>query len=283
MAFGYFPLKQKRRILSHPLAELRRWVLGQDNLLKRAHVRDTFRHLNLNSHDELLEIGAGGLYYAGEIARRVRRTVALDYTDAVGHPLRTFQFPDGLKIIRGDAQALPFASSTFDKVFISEVFSVLPDARACVKEVLRVLKPGGRVVTVHGDMFRTMEQVYEWPVAKWLLAKANSRWGTPTTYADFERQYCALHGTRAEFFQHRDRFVIDLLTEAGFRNLELTWTIYRRAQLFYCFLMVLRMYRTGRPVLGEGQAIFLWPLKLLDHPDRTRPGGLTLLCSATKP
>jgi SAM-dependent methyltransferase len=42
-----------------------------------------------------------------------------------------------------NALALPFADDSFDKVICSEVLEHIPDYRAALKEIERVLKPGG--------------------------------------------------------------------------------------------------------------------------------------------
>lgn len=49
---------------------------------------------------------------------------------------------------RGDATALPFADDTFDMVTCQTVLMHLPDARAGLREMLRVTKPGGLVLAV---------------------------------------------------------------------------------------------------------------------------------------
>lgn len=48
----------------------------------------------------------------------------------------------------GDAQSLPRADTErpFDVVVLNLILSVVPDARACVAEALRILRPGGRIV-----------------------------------------------------------------------------------------------------------------------------------------
>jgi SAM-dependent methyltransferase len=46
-------------------------------------------------------------------------------------------------LLAGDALRLPFADATFDAVICSEVLEHIPDYRAALVEIQRVLKPGG--------------------------------------------------------------------------------------------------------------------------------------------
>jgi ubiquinone/menaquinone biosynthesis C-methylase UbiE len=49
-------------------------------------------------------------------------------------------------LVRGDAGQLPLIDGHFDAVVLNLVLSVVPDGAACVQEVLRVLRPNGRVI-----------------------------------------------------------------------------------------------------------------------------------------
>jgi ubiquinone/menaquinone biosynthesis C-methylase UbiE len=53
----------------------------------------------------------------------------------------------------GDAQTLPFAESTFDRIYAKRLFQVLPPSAelSVFGEMLRVLKPGGVLVLVDTD------------------------------------------------------------------------------------------------------------------------------------
>ena len=50
--------------------------------------------------------------------------------------------------VRGDVEALPFPSRTFDLVTAAWVLETLPDPAAATREMLRVLGPDGRLLTV---------------------------------------------------------------------------------------------------------------------------------------
>ena len=51
--------------------------------------------------------------------------------------------PGACSFLKGDAYRLPFADGTFDVVICSEVLEHLDDYGAALKEITRVLKPGG--------------------------------------------------------------------------------------------------------------------------------------------
>lgn len=60
--------------------------------------------------------------------------------------------------VQGDAERLPFADGTFDAVICAELLEHVFDPRQVVREIRRVLRPGGRVlitvpflVPIHGD------------------------------------------------------------------------------------------------------------------------------------
>ena len=52
----------------------------------------------------------------------------------------------GLAFVRGDALALPYADCVFDAVTISYGLRNVEDTAAALRELLRVTKPGGRLV-----------------------------------------------------------------------------------------------------------------------------------------
>jgi ubiquinone/menaquinone biosynthesis C-methylase UbiE len=47
---------------------------------------------------------------------------------------------------QGDAQKLPYADRTFDAAYLIGVLGEIPDAGMALRELRRVLKPGGRLV-----------------------------------------------------------------------------------------------------------------------------------------
>jgi SAM-dependent methyltransferase len=50
------------------------------------------------------------------------------------------------RLLAGQAEALPFASSAFDMVLSNEVLEHVTDDRQAMREIMRVLRPGGRLI-----------------------------------------------------------------------------------------------------------------------------------------
>jgi SAM-dependent methyltransferase len=131
-----------------------------------------FDHLGVRPGDLGLDAGAGFGRHAFELARRGADVVALDYAD--DEVLATRDTFGGMidageieraryvGVVRGDATRLPFADATFDRVITSEVLEhIQPDVDA-IRELHRVLKPGGTFAATVPT---------EWPEkVNWLLS-----------------------------------------------------------------------------------------------------------------
>jgi ubiquinone/menaquinone biosynthesis C-methylase UbiE len=111
-----------------------------------------FRHFDLNRGDKVLDLGCGEGRHV--ISAYVEADVTAIGVDLCLDDLQTAQsrFADfegdgqtekAFGLANGDAMQLPFADNTFDKIICSEVLEHIPDYRAVLKEIERVLKPGG--------------------------------------------------------------------------------------------------------------------------------------------
>jgi len=96
----------------------------------------------------VLEIGCGCGSEAERFARAGAHYTAVDLTNAaVSITQRRFQLAK-LKghFVQGDAENLPFADGSFDLVYSHGVLHHTPDTPLTIREVHRVLAPGGRAV-----------------------------------------------------------------------------------------------------------------------------------------
>jgi len=98
----------------------------------------------------VLEIGCGCGSEAELFARAGAHYTAIDLTNAaVGITRRRFQLL-GLegRFVQGDAENLPFPDGSFDLVYSHGVLHHTPDTRRTIREIYRVLSPGGRAVVM---------------------------------------------------------------------------------------------------------------------------------------
>lgn len=102
--------------------------------------------------ERVLEIGPGTGYYALEAARWIEPGGTLDLLDLqqemLDHVMRRAQERSiaNIKPTRGDARALPYPDDSFDAAYLAVVLGEIPDQDGALRELRRVLKPGGRLV-----------------------------------------------------------------------------------------------------------------------------------------
>ena len=59
--------------------------------------------------------------------------------------METFDPEGTVTFMQGDATKLPFPDASFDRVICSEVLEHIPNYLSVIEELVRVLKPGGRL------------------------------------------------------------------------------------------------------------------------------------------
>ena len=107
--------------------------------------------LVLQGNEQVLDVATGTGRVARPVAKRLKsgRVIGVDQALAmldVGH-----QHADPIPAYyqsAGEADALPFKSNTFDRAFVSFSLHHFSNSERVVKEVLRVLKNGGRFVVL---------------------------------------------------------------------------------------------------------------------------------------
>jgi ubiquinone/menaquinone biosynthesis C-methylase UbiE len=115
--------------------------------------------MNVQASDRVLDVGCGGGMAVRLLARRATSgfVAGMDYSEEMvrqatrrnAEAVRRGQ----VEIKAGDVLALPYADASFDKVCGIETFYFWPDPMAGLREVRRVLKPGGQI-TIAMEMSR---------------------------------------------------------------------------------------------------------------------------------
>jgi ubiquinone/menaquinone biosynthesis C-methylase UbiE len=130
------------------------WVQGPHLFITRARLREA---LAPKPGERLLEVGPGTGYYTVPAAEWVGPDGRLDIVDVqqemLDHTLRQAERHGVQNVFpaRADARDLPYEDATFDGVFLVTVLGEVPDQEAALRELRRVVKPGGRIVV--GEIF----------------------------------------------------------------------------------------------------------------------------------
>ncbi len=130
------------------------WVEAPHPMITRDRLREI---LEPEPGERILEIGPGTGYYTLDLAEWVGADGAVEVFDIqqemLDHTIRRAR-ERGLWNVnptQGDAQDLPYEESSFDAAILITVLGEIPDQDAALREVARVLKPGGRLVV--GELF----------------------------------------------------------------------------------------------------------------------------------
>ena len=139
--------------------------------------------VDLRSGQRVLDVACGNGNSSLAAARRFCNVTGIDYVHVLLEEGRKRADAEGLAVdfMEGDAENLPFEDGSFDVVLSTLGVMFAPDQEQAASELLRVVKPGGRIGMVNwapdgyvGDLFRTMGKYVPPPAG----LKPPFRWGT---------------------------------------------------------------------------------------------------------
>jgi SAM-dependent methyltransferase len=133
-----------------PMPAFFRWgLLWPRNLLDAAHL---IRLLAPRPGERIFELGPGVGVHALPVAAALSPSGTLHVLDAqakmLDHLARRAARAGvaNLEATLADGRTLPYPASSFDGAYLIDVLGELPDARAALGELRRILKPDGRLV-----------------------------------------------------------------------------------------------------------------------------------------
>jgi demethylmenaquinone methyltransferase/2-methoxy-6-polyprenyl-1,4-benzoquinol methylase len=123
---------------------------GQDPRWRRAMVA----RVQASPADRILDVATGtGMVAAALVGRYGCSVVGLDQSPQMlsGAEAKLAADPDlatHVELVRGEAEALPFADGEFDHLTFTYLLRYVDDPGATLRELARVVKPGGRIASL---------------------------------------------------------------------------------------------------------------------------------------
>ena len=139
---------------------------GRDRGMERRHwhtVKHALARMPVEAGETVLDLGTG----SGYVLRALRDTAdigrgyGLDASPEMLGNARSYTDDPQIGFLRGDFDALPFATGSLDHVFSMEAFYYARDPAHTLEEIRRVLRPGGTFYCAV-DYFEESEQTHHW-------------------------------------------------------------------------------------------------------------------------
>ena len=136
-------------------AQLEQAYATTDMIVQREELR---RSLRASAGESILDLGSGPGFLACELAQEVGATgrivavdISPDMNSIASKRIAAAGLGERVEILEGDATALPFVDAVFEAAVSTQVIEYLAEPDAALSQLVRVLRPGGRLVIVDTD------------------------------------------------------------------------------------------------------------------------------------
>jgi len=139
---------------------------GRDRGMEERHwhtAKHALARMPVEEGDTVLDLGTG----SGYVLRALRETAdigrgyGLDASPEMLRNARSYTDDPQVGFLRGDFDALPFATDSVDHVFSMEAFYYAENPRRTLEEIRRILRPGGTFYCAV-NYYEESEHTHEW-------------------------------------------------------------------------------------------------------------------------
>ncbi len=110
---------------------------------------DALKMLNLQGDEQVLDVGCGTGFGTEGLLAYTDDVIGVDQSPHQLEKARErLQFDEDVIVTMGDAERLPFATDSFDAAWSSGSIEYWPNPVEGLREMARVVKPGGRVLVI---------------------------------------------------------------------------------------------------------------------------------------
>lgn len=140
---------------------------------------------------KILELGTGTGVYGMEMARRGAKVTGIDISLSAIKFANNWAKADkvNFKGLVADCEDLPFPDKSFDVVFFGAMLHHFPDCTSPVREAVRVLKPGGKLILVEPNGYNPVVRFSRFLARKLPAKYADSIQATKNETIHTPRQY----------------------------------------------------------------------------------------------
>jgi ubiquinone biosynthesis O-methyltransferase len=127
-----------------------------------------FALIGSTGNARILDVGCGDGVLSIRLAQRGAHVTGLDADQGMIDAARdrASKAHAAITFVQGNAGSLPFADGTFDVVVAVTVLCFVPDGQSAVREMARVLRPGGRLIL--GELGRYSTWAARRRISGWL-------------------------------------------------------------------------------------------------------------------